>query len=104
MIGDAMENMVGTDFFDLLLKFMCHLTQKKLIADVGTTCAHVENCWLLTYKITDWFKAYRLSFSFDTLHLLHTFLDHTLVAMLTGLSCCNAELHRHYTASFLEYM
>ena len=44
-----------------MLKFISHLSrQQKLIADMGTTCPRVVNRWLSTYKVTNWFKLYRI--------------------------------------------
>ncbi|KAI2501718.1 hypothetical protein MHU86_12724 [Fragilaria crotonensis] len=44
-----------------MLKFISHLSrQQKLIADMGTTCPRVVNRWLSTYKVTNWFKTYRI--------------------------------------------
>lgn len=58
-----MTSVEGTNFFNIMLKFISHLLsrQQKLIADMGTTCPRgVVNRWLSTYKVTNWFKTYRI--------------------------------------------
>ena len=56
-----MTGVVGNTFFDIMLKFISHLSrQQKLIADMGTTCPRVVNRWLSTYKVTNWFKTHRI--------------------------------------------
>ena len=57
----VMTEVVGNSFLNVMLKFISHLSrQQKLIADMGTTCPRVVNRWLSTYKVTNWFKTYRI--------------------------------------------
>jgi hypothetical protein len=57
----VMTEVVGNSFFNVMLKFISHLSrQQKLVADMGTTCPRVVNRWLSTYKVTNWFKTYRI--------------------------------------------
>ncbi len=40
-----------------MISFITHLIrQLKLIANMGTMCFCIVNCWLSTYKVTKWFK------------------------------------------------
>ena len=56
-----MTEVVGNSFFNVMLKFISHLSrQQKLVADMDTTCPRVVNRWLSTYKVTNWFKMYRI--------------------------------------------
>jgi hypothetical protein len=43
-----------------MLSFITYLSrQQKHVADMGTTCPRVVNCWLSTYKVTNWFELQR---------------------------------------------
>ncbi len=53
-------------FLQCHAQIFSHLSrQQKLIADMGTTCPRVVNCWLSIHKVTNWFKTYWI----DRLHL-----------------------------------
>ena len=55
-----MTKVVNDRFFSVLLNFIAQLSyQQKLIADMGTTCPRIVNCWLSSYKVTNWFKFHR---------------------------------------------
>jgi hypothetical protein len=41
--------------------FITHIThQQKSTADMNTTCPRIVNRWLLTKKVTKWFKIHHL--------------------------------------------
>jgi hypothetical protein len=56
-----MNEMVKKQFFSIMIGFIMHLIQQqKLIMDMGTTCPCIINHWLLTYKVTKWFKVHHI--------------------------------------------
>jgi len=56
-----MNDVVKERFFTIMTDFITHITcQQKLIANMNTTCPYIVNRWLLTEKVTKWFKIHRL--------------------------------------------
>ncbi len=56
-----MNDVVKERFFTIMTSFMTYITrQQKLIMDMNTMCPFIDNRWLLTKKVTKWFKIHCL--------------------------------------------
>ena len=97
-----MANVVGDSFFNVMLKFITHLSHhQKPIADMGTTCPRIVIRWLSTYKVTsNWFKLYRL----ELLRHIDTARPSSAPPQLWWVYLIAMQSFTSYTASTFKYI